>query len=202
MLPAPDGTQWLTAPRPVTCRLHARNRRNHKRLQCTMDGTDNTPYVTDELHEQTGYLLRRTDQRHTSLFQTAMPDDLLTSIHFAVLAGVQGTGKVAHSDTGRAGHVHRAADRYFTDRLLFHASRYDGCKRALFWTHHVALPAPHGDQPGGDGHIGCGGRHDRLPPRIRCHPSSVPVYRRGPCRNTVWHAYGPVCTASDFHTNE
>ncbi|GCE82550.1 cytosine permease [Komagataeibacter diospyri] len=42
-----------------------------------MDGTDNTPYVTDELHEQTGYLLRRTDQRHTSLFQTAMPDDLL-----------------------------------------------------------------------------------------------------------------------------
>lgn len=47
---------------------------------------ENSDYV---LSEQIGYLLRRAYQRHTAIFQAAIPDDKLTSVQFAVLTTVR-----------------------------------------------------------------------------------------------------------------
>ncbi|EFG84583.1 transcriptional regulator MarR [Novacetimonas hansenii ATCC 23769] len=82
-----------------------------------MTETDDTTYTTYDLHEQIGHLLRRAYQRHTSLFQTVIPDDHLTSVQFAVLATVfrEKEGSLIH--IGRITAIDHATLRGICSRL-------------------------------------------------------------------------------------
>lgn len=58
---------------------------------------DDAPY---DLDEQVGFLLRRAQQRHLSLFNGAVPGDL-TAQQFAALARILETGSLSQNELGR-----------------------------------------------------------------------------------------------------
>lgn len=69
------------------------------------------------LSEQIGHLLRRAYQRHTSIFQVAIPDEKLTSVQFAVLTTVRDNPHSPLVHIGRLTAIDHATLRDIVSRL-------------------------------------------------------------------------------------
>ena len=69
------------------------------------------------LENQIGHLLRRAYQRHTSIFQSTIPDDHLTTVQFAVLVTIHDEGEGSLMHIGRLTAIDHATLRGITSRL-------------------------------------------------------------------------------------
>ena len=67
------------------------------------------------LDEQVGYLLRRAQQRHLSIFSALLPD--LTPTQFATLAKLAETGALSQNELGRQASMDAATIKGVVDRL-------------------------------------------------------------------------------------
>ena len=67
------------------------------------------------LDEQVGYLLRRAQQRHLSIFSALLPD--MTPTQFATLAKLHETGPLSQNELGRQASMDAATIKGVVDRL-------------------------------------------------------------------------------------
>ena len=89
---------------------------NGKGSRTVNDGRDDEVMAYD-LNKQIGHLLRRAYQRHTHLFQTAIPDEHLTSVQLAVIATIFREGERSLMYIGRVTAIDHATLRGISLRL-------------------------------------------------------------------------------------
>lgn len=91
----------------------------------------NTPY---KLSEQVGYILRRANQRHLTIFASHIP--MLTPTQFAVIAKLCELGPLSQNELGRQTAMDGATIKGVVDRLrrrdLVETSRDNDDQRRLF----------------------------------------------------------------------
>lgn len=75
--------------------------------------TGNSPYRLDE---QIGYLLRRVNQRHLSIFAASIPG--VTAMQFAALARLAELGSLSQNQLGRETSMDAATIKGVVDRLV------------------------------------------------------------------------------------
>lgn len=75
--------------------------------------TENTSYMLDE---QIGYLLRRVNQRHLSIFSASIP--VVTAMQFAALARLAELGPLSQNQLGRETSMDAATIKGVVDRLV------------------------------------------------------------------------------------
>lgn len=70
-----------------------------------------------DFSQQIGHLLRRAYQRHTALFQAAIPDSDLTAAQFVTLCAVRDRGTCSLNEVVKATAIDQATIRGVVDRL-------------------------------------------------------------------------------------